>query len=530
MSDPPTMPRMPTLSALIAFLAWSRLAPAQVTTAQYDNARTGLDSRETTLTPRSVGAATFGKVAALAVDGDVYAQVLYLPAVTIPGKGKRGVVFVATEHNSVYAFDASTLGEPLWHANLSDVVAGASPVLDRDVRCPFIRPQVGITPTPVIDTTTGTMFVLARTKEDGRFVQRLHALDVATGAPKHASVVITAAVPGRGAGSVGGMVTFDPLRENPRAALLLTRGRVILSWASSCDVGPYHGWIMAYDAHTLARVAVFNTTPDGSDGGVWQGDAGIAADDSGRIFAATGNGTFDAAAGGHDYGDTVLELVLGANSFTVADYFTPFDEKKLEEQDGDLGSGAPILLPRQPGPHPYLLILGGKGGGVYLLDRARLGRFDPAGNKLAVQTMKASSMVMGASAYWNGVVYALWSDDVMKAFTLSNGRLSDAPTSQASHTVTDPGATPTVSANGSTDGIVWVIETRTWNGRDRPAVLHAYDAANVARELYSSEQNASRDRAATAVRFAIPTVAAGRVYVGTKGEVDVYGVLGSRAR
>ena len=506
-----------------ALLVASRGA-AQVVTAQYDNARTGSNPRERRLTPRLVNAATFGKVGALPVDGDVYAQVLYLPSITIPGKGKRGVIFVATEHNSVYAFDASAVGAPLWRVNLSG--ADGETLAARDVACPFIRPEVGITPTPVIDTTTGTIYVLARTKEHGRYVQRLHALDVTTGAPRHAPVEISASVRGSGAGSVGGVVAFDARRENPRAALLLTNGRVILSWASSCDVGPYHGWIMAYDARTLAQVAAFNATPDGADGGIWQGDAGLAADANGHIFAATGNGTFDAATGGRDYGDTILELSLGANGFGVVDYFTPFNEKVLNEQDGDLGSGAPLLLPRQPGPHPDLLFMGGKGGGVYLLDRARLGKFKRGADSVAVQELTAPGMVMGASAYWNGHVYSLWSNDAIKAFALTNGRLSATPTAQGSHKFTDPGATPTVSSNGGTDGIVWVVETRTWNGSDRPAILHAYDASNVARELYSSELNAARDRAGAAVRFAIPTVAAGRVYVGAKGEVDVYGPIG----
>jgi hypothetical protein len=322
------------------------------------------------------------------------------------------------------------------------------------------------------------------------------------------------------------VVAFDALRENPRAALLLTNGRVILSWASSCDVGPYHGWIMAYDAKTLAQVAAFNTSPGGSDAGVWQGDGGLAADERGRIYAITGNGTFDASApGGRDYGDTMLQLTLGAREFTVSDYFTPWNEKALDEHDGDLGSGAPLLLPDQPGAHRHLVFFGGKGGGVYLLDRDRLGKFDVSGDRAAVQTMKAPGMVMGASAYWNEHIFTLWSNDVVKSFVLANGRLSDAPVSKGSHAFTDPGATPTISAHGSSEGIVWVVETKTWNGGDRPAVLHAYDAANVARELYSSEANPSRDRAGTAVRFAMPTVVGGRVYVGAKGEVDVYGVL-----
>ncbi|HWH50250.1 MAG TPA: hypothetical protein VN651_01805 [Gemmatimonadaceae bacterium] len=514
------------LIAILGALVVASPGGAQVVTAQYDNARTGSNLHETRLSPQSVNAAAFGKVGALSVDGDVYAQVLYLPSVTIPGKGKHAVIFVATEHNSVYAFDASVIGAPLWRVNLSG--ANGSTLVVRDVACPFIRPEVGITPTPVIDTTTGTMYLLARTKEHGSYVQRLHALDVTTGAPRHEAVQISASVRGTGAGSSGGVVAFDARRENPRAALLLTNGRVILSWASSCDVGPYHGWLMAYDARTLAQVAAFNATPDGADGGIWQGDAGPAADAAGHIFAATGNGTFDAASGGRDYGDSILELSISASGFDVVDYFTPFDEKMLNEQDGDLGSGGPLLVPRQPGPRRDLLFMGGKGGGVYLLERGRLGRFTRGGDSLAVQTMKAPGMVMGAAAYWNGRIYTLWSSDVIRSFGLTNGQVNPAPSSQGSHRFADPGATPTVSSNGGAGGIVWVVETRTWNGSDRPAVLHAYDASNVARELYSSELNAARDRAGVALRFAIPTVAGGRVYVGTKGEVDVYAPLVAR--
>jgi hypothetical protein len=283
---------------------------------------------------------------------------------------------------------------------------------------------------------------------------------------------------------------------------------------------------MAYDARTLAQTGAFNATPDGDEGGIWQGDAGLAADRDGHMFAATGNGTFDAAkSNGRDYGDTMLELTLGRDGFVVADYFTPFDQKALEDRDGDLGSGAPLLLPDQPGPHTHLVFLGGKGGGVYLLDRDRLGKFNARNNGNAVQTMKAAGMVMGASAYWNGHVYSLWSDDVIRSFALTNGRLSNQPVAKGSHVFRDPGATPTISANGSANGIVWVVETKTWNGTDRPAILHAYDASNVAKEIYWSEANPGRDRAGLATRFAIPTVANGRVYFGTKGEVDVYGLL-----
>ncbi|MGH8099794.1 MAG: pyrrolo-quinoline quinone, partial [Chthoniobacterales bacterium] len=315
---------------------------------------------------------------------------------------------------------------------------------------------------------------------------------------------------------------FDPLRENPRAALLLTGGKVILSWASSCDVGPFHGWIIAYDAHSLAQVGVFNTTPDGDDGGVWQGDAGLAADAEGRVYAATGNGTFDAASGGHDYGDTILQLTLGPGGFTVSDYFTPFNQRALNAGDRDLGSGGPMIFD-QPEPHGHFLFMGGKGGSAYLVDRDRMGRFNAAANTATLQTIRAPGMIMGASAFWNNHVYSLWSSDVIKDFVVRGSRLVEV--ARGADTFTDPGATPTISANGSKDGIVWVVQTKTWNGRDRPAVLRAYDAANVARELFHSDINSGRDGAGQALRFAIPTVVNGRVYVGGKREVDIYGLL-----
>jgi len=513
-------------SVLVLTAVCATPALAQITTAQYDNARTGAYTGERELTPRNVNPAQFGRKLVIQVDGDVYAQVLYMPGVAVAGKGTHDVVLIATEHNSVYEFDAANPAKPLWRVNLSNPASGATTLLPRDVQCQFIRPEVGITPTPVIDPASKTIYVLARTKERGSYVQRLHALDVTSGAERRGSPVeIEASVPGTGDGAVNGIVSFDPLRENPRAALLLVNGKIIIAWASSCDVRPFHGWVMAYDARTLAQVGVFNATPDGNEGGIWQGDAGLAADAEGRIYAATGNGTFDASSGGHDYGDSILQLTLGPRGFVVTDYFTPFNQKALEKDDGDLGSGGPMLLPDQPGAHRHLLFMGGKGQEVYLIDRDRMGRFNPRGNSAAAQTGKTPGMVMGAASFWNGHVFTLWSSDVIRDFAMQGGLLSRKPVAMGTHVFTDPGATPTISSNGSRDGIVWVIETRTWNGSDRPAVLHAYDAANVARELYSSEQRSSRDRAGDAVRFAIPTVVNGRVYVGAKGQVDVYGLL-----
>ncbi len=516
-------------SACAACAAVLLLGATSVTTSQYDNARTGATLTETELTPRSVDAARFGKLAALRVDGDVYAQPLVVD-VAIAGAA-RTVVFVATGHDSVYAFDASgTVPAPLWHTAFADEARGVTPVPSRDVACPFIKPEVGITPTPVIDPATQTLYVLARTKETDasgpRYVQRLHALDLRTGAEKLGGpVVVRATVDGTGAGASGRKLAFDPLRENPRAALLLVNGKVVLTWASSCDVPPYHGWVMAYDARTLEQSGVFVTSPDADDAGIWQGDAGPAADAAGNVFLATGNGRFDAASGGRDYGDSILRLTANERGIALHDYFTPFDQQRLNSEDGDLGSGGPLLLPDQPGPHPHLLVLGGKGGTVYVVDRDHLGGFHAGSDSHAVQTFAAASSVFGAAAYWHGHVFMLWSNDVLDDFALRDGRLSAKPVARAAKKFIDPGATPAISANGAKDAIVWVIQTRGWRDPDRPAVLRAYDASNVAHELYDSEQRSARDRAGTALRFTIPTVANGRVYVGAKGELDVYGLL-----
>jgi hypothetical protein len=508
------------------------IASGQVTTSQYNNARTGAYLNETILTPQNVNANQFGRVFRLPVDGDVYAQPLFLPALDIPGKGKHNVLFVATQHNSVYAFDADALAPPLWQVSFINPSAGVRTVTEREVRCPFISPEIGITPTPVIDPATGTLYVLARTNENGLYYQRLHALEVTTGKEKFGGpIAIQASVKDSGyfGGHLAGQVSFSQLRELPRAALLLVNGQVYLSWGSSCDVGPYHGWVMAYDARTLKQTAVLNTSPDSSESGIWQGDAGIAADAGGNVYAVTGNGKFDAASGGRDYGDTVLKVAFTNGSLIVRDYFTPSNQEHLNAEDLDLGSTGPVLLPDQSGPHQHVLVVGDKDGKIYVVDRDHLGKFRAGNNDHAVQTIVrgAGDGAFGAPAYWNGHLYLLGSKDVLKAWAVNGGRLSPQPVAAASTMFTDPGATPTVSANGSKNGIVWVVQTKTWNARGsgNPAVLRAYDAANVAHELFNSMQNASRDSAGPALRFVIPTVVNGRVYIGAKDEVDVYGLL-----
>jgi hypothetical protein len=519
-------------TTVVSFAALAIPAVAQVTTSQYDNARTGATRSEKTLTPQNVNAKQFGKLGAFKVDGAVYAQQLFIPSVEIPGKGKHDVIFIATEHDSVYAFDATRPADPpLWQVSLLDKARGSVPVSEDDAQCPFIRPEVGITSTPVIDLPTGTLYVLARTKirhavGDDEYFQHLHALAITTGVEKFGGPkLISASVPGKGAGSVNGQVSFHPLRENPRAALLLSHGALYLTWASSCDVDPYHGWVMAYDPQTLAQKAVLNVTPDGSEGGIWASDTGPAADTSGNVYVPTGNGTFNASAasGGRDYGDSVLKLALDGSSLTIRDYFTPHDQAQLSNADADLGSSGPKLLPDQPGPHRHLLLQPTKGSMIYVIDRDQMGKFQRDGDAV-IQTIKLPGGGYGAMSFWNGHAFFAASDDYLRDFAITSGQLTLNAASQIKFA--NPGATPSVSADGKKNAIVWTIATKTWNGPDnKPAILYAFDATKLTRPIYTSEQNSQRDRAAMAARFVIPVVVNGRVYFGARGEVEVYGLL-----
>lgn len=506
----------------------------QVTTSQYDNMRTGATLTEKILTPQNVNTKQFGKLGSFKVDGAVYAQPLFVPAVEIPGKGKHDVLFIATEHDSVYAFDANRPGDPaLWHVSFLDPDGSATAVPARDVQCPFIQPEVGITSTPVIDLKTGTLYVLARTMMNAtlhgrQYYQHLHALAISTGAEKFGGPkLISASSPGKGDGSVNGKVAFDPLRENPRASLLLVNNVVYLTWASSCDVNPYHGWVMAYDASTLAQKAALNVTPDGNEGGIWASDTGPGADASGNVYIPTGNGTFNVSKGGRDYGDSILKLTLESSSLTVRDYFTPYNEAHLSAADEDLGSSGPTLLPDQPGPHPHLLLQPTKGGSVYVIDRDNMGKFHKDKDEI-VQQLKMAGGAYGAMSYWNGHLFFACEDDNLRDYVIANGELK--PTAASSTKFANPGATPSISANGNKDAIVWAIATKTWNGPDQPAVLYAYNATNISQPIYSSEQNSARDRANSGTRFSIPVVVNGRVYFGVRGAVEVYGLLNSSAR
>ncbi|HEV2388048.1 MAG TPA: hypothetical protein VGS20_12420 [Candidatus Acidoferrales bacterium] len=499
---------------------------AGVFTYHNNLARTGLNSNETILTPANVNPRTFGKLFADAVDGYVYAQPLYVPGVRIPGRGARNVVYVATENDSVYAFDADRAGPPLWHASLLE---GGTPMASADVSCTQIVPQIGITGTPVIDPATATLYAVAMVKHGtgsgASYAQRLHALDLATGAEKFGGpVTIAGSTPGIGEGQVRNVVSFDAFSHLNRPGLALAGGVLYIAFGSHCDLGTYHGWVFAYGAGPagLRLRAVFDTTPNGFWAAIWQAGGAPAIDPEGNVYLMTGNGTFNAAA---DYGDSLLKLALRGNSLRAIDSFTPYDEKSLDEQDLDLGSSGPILLPDQPGPHPRLVVGAGKNGTIYLVDRDRLGGYDPKSNNQIVQTLpSAIAENFSMPAYWNGRVYFGGVDDPIKAFQLTGGRLSDAPVSSTQNSFGYSGASPSISADGVKSAILWALQVDGY-GSGGPVILHAYDAANLSRELYSSASAGPRDRADAAVKFTTPTIANGKVYFGTQDHLDAYGLL-----
>lgn len=506
-------------------------AQGAVTTQHNDNLRTGQNLNETTLTPALVSGGQFGKLFSQTVDGFIYAQPLYVPSVNIPGEGIHNVVYVATEHDSVYAWDADNNAgnnsTPLWHTSFINPAQGITTISSNDVSCPDgVIPEIGVTSTPVIDVSTNTIYVLAESKENGSFFHRLHALDITTGAEKFGGpTIIAGSVPGTGAGSSGGTLTFDPFMHLNRPGLLLTSGgTVFIAWASNCDNPPFHGWIMSYSAASLKQTAIWTTTANGDGGGTWMSGAGMAADGLGSVYFATGNGTFDTSGTPADFGDSVVRMTLSHSGAMVADYFTPYNQGNLESGDIDVASGGPLLLPDQPGPHPKELIQVGKEGSIYVIDRASMGHYNPQNNSQIVQNLTGQvGGIYGTPAYWNGNVYFGASYDAVKAFSLTNGTLSLTPTSLSALTFTYPGITPSISANGNNDAILWIVQTDSQNSGNE--VLRAYDATNLATELYDSNQNSSRDNPGGAVKYALPTIIKGKVYAGSANAINVYGDL-----
>jgi invasion protein IalB len=501
-----------------------------VVTYKSDLARTGQNLTETVLTLSNVNATSFGKLRFLSVDGNVDAQPLYLSALTVQG-ATHNVVFVATENDSVYAFDVDS-GAVLWHVSLLGV--GESPSGTHG--CGQVEPVIGITSTPVIDRAAGshgTIYVVAMSNS-GADHQRLHALDLTTGAelpggPRE--ITATYLAPG------GATRTFDPGQYAERAALLLSNGVIYTSWTSHCDVAPYTGWIIAYSQTSLAQTAVLNIAPNGTGNGpatagpaIWMSGGGPAADAAGNIYLLAGNGAFETTLdangfpSGGDYGNSFLKLASVGGHLAVADYFTMFDEVSESGADLDLGSGGVMLLPDltdAAGTVRHLAVGAGKDRNLYVVNRDSMGKFSPNSNNIWQQL----SGVLGAGiwstpAWFNGSVYYGPNGAALKAFTVVNARLSSSPVSQTAATFVYPGTAPAVSANGSSNGIVWAHENTS------PAVLHAYDASNLAHELYNSSQAAGgRDRFGAGNKFITPTIADGKVFVGTTNGVAVFGLL-----
>ncbi len=523
---------------------------AGVYTQRYDNARTGQNTQETYLTPSNVTVGRFGKLFALPVDGQVYAQPLYVENVAIPNQGEHNVVYVATEHDSVFAFDADGLSAiPLWQTSFLNAATGVTSVPAAAAypgSSADIKPEVGITSTPVIDPVARTLYVTVKTQElqvpgctsdcAYNYFYRLHALDITTGAERaNSPVAMAASMAGTGYDNVSGVITFNPLRELQRPGLLLLNGTLYLAFGSHGDIDNYHGWLFAYNATTLAQLAFFNTTPNapvgggdgvvaGGRGAIWGGGGGVSADSNGYLYVVVANGTFDANLGGVDYGDSVLKMQLSAGQFTVLDYFTPADQAVLDFQDLDLGSSPALILPSQSGTSLNLLATGGKDGRIWLLNRDNLGKYTPNDSGAVQVISDGSDSLFGGLSYWNGNLYVQEVGDYLKQYTLENGT-APSPTTSADEYGGFPDAVPTISSNGTSNGVLWMVETDAYSNNG-PAVLHAFQATDASNEIYNSTQAANnQDQAGVAVKFVVPTVANGKVYVGTSTEVDVYGVL-----
>jgi outer membrane protein assembly factor BamB len=525
-----------------------RASPAEaqdVLTWHNDNARTGQNLQEKILGLGNVNPRTFGKLFTVRVDGKVDAEPLYAARITIPQEGSRNLLLVATEHDSLYAFDADT-GKPFWHVQL--LKPGETP--SDDINCGQIVPEIGITSTPVIDLhrgPQGTIYVVAMSKDpQGRYMQRLHALNLRSGGEEFDGPVdVQATFPGTGAASRGGIAVFDPKQYAERAALLLVNGVVYTTWTSHCDHDPYNGWIIGYDAQTLKQTAVLDLTPNGEEGAIWQSGAGPAADSEGSIYLLTANGSFDTNLNSQgfpsqsDFGNSFLRIEANGGRLLVADYFTPFNVVAENAADMDLGSGGPVVLPEMKdasGKTWRLVAAAAKDRNIYLLDRNAMGKFNPQGNRTIYQEIRQAlkgTVYRGQPAYFDGMLYCSSADDFLYAFRFVNARLVEEPISHTAKKFVYPGAAPGISGNGLQNAIVWAVE----NGKGyQPgqAVLHAYDARDLAHELYNSDQApAERDHFGTGNKFITPMIARGKVYVGTTDGVGVFGLLrdaGSQTR
>lgn len=529
-------------------LATSRIdlkpGPADaVLTARGDLSRLGWDQSEAALSPSSLASGKFGQRAAFPVDGKIYAQPLYAPGLTIGGAA-HDVIIAATEHDSVYAFDAhaASSAAPLWHTSLltpgARTFQAASDRVAAHRLCDSIVPEVGITSTPVVDWTTKTLYVMALDVEHGTMTYRLHALDLLTGRDEQPSTVVSASVPGTGLDAAHGTIAFAASDEQQRLALTEVNGTVYAGFASWCGLNPYHGWLLGYDVRTLRRTIVYNASPDQYASGFWESEAGLGVDGHGHLYAVTGNGTFDADSGGRDVGDTVLELEPSDGTLRPIDTFTPFDQRCLAEHDQDLGSGSPLMV---PGHHE--LILSTKTGVVYVLDEASLGGYHSTANPCATavqsrtdvdhikQELPKQTVSGGMWGTWayvtsgsNEYVYAAGAQGPLTQWRLAaDGTLVPTPVARAPLAFAYPGAIPVVTSDGSApgSGIVWTVD------QTHGAALRAFAADDVSHELWDSTRDPARDALGHGEfdHFTVPTTADGMVIVGDQGHLEVYAEL-----
>jgi hypothetical protein len=515
-------------SATLTVSAGPVASTVDVTTYHYDNSRSGQNLNETVLTPGNVNSTKFGKLGEFVVDGKVDAQPLYLSQVTIGGQ-KKNVLYVATEHGSVYAFDADSINGTgstvLWKTS----TLGSGETTSDNRGCGQVTPEIGITATPVIDRSRNAIYVVAMSKNaSGTYSQRIHALDLATGlelfgAPKN----ITATYPGTGDNSSGGNVIFDPKQYKERPGLLQISGTIYTTWSSHCDFRPYTSWVMAFSADTLAQTGVLNLVPNGSDGGIWMSGTAPAADTSGNLFFIIGNGTFDTAVNASgfpvngDCGNCFVKLST-AGGLKLADYFTPHNTVSESNADQDFGSGGGIVLmdvQDAGGATRHLSVGARKDSLIYVVDRDSMGKFNATTDQIYQEISgQLGGAVFSMPAFFNNTIYYGAVGDALKAFAIAGARLSGIPFSQSTHSFGYPGTTPSVSANGTANGIVWAIEN---NG----AILFAYDAANLTTELYDSNQAANGRDHFSGNKFITPVVVNGRVYVGTPTSVAVFGLF-----
>jgi Immunoglobulin I-set domain len=501
-----------------------------VVTYHYDNMRTGQNVNEMTLTPSNVNVNTFGKLGEFSVDGLVDAQPLLLSNLAIPNVGTKNVLYVVTENDSIYAFDADSItasgGTVLWQ--VSALQSGETASDDRG--CSQVTPKIGITSTPVIDRNRNAIYLVAMSKDsNGNYYQRIHALNLTTGAELFGGpITIQATYPGTGENSSNGSVVFDPKQYKERPGLLELNGIIYTTWSSHCDGRPYTSWVIAYSADTLAQTSVLNLVPNGAAGAIWMSGGAPGADASGNIYFILGNGDFDTTLNSsgfpsnNDCGNCFVKL-SSTTPPALLDYFTPLNTVSESDSDTDFGSGGELLLPDvvdSSGNAHHLAMGGGKDANLYVVDRDNMGKFSSnADNNYQTLTGQLAGKVYSKPSYFNGTVYIGAENDFIKAYPVTNAMLATSPSSQSAHNFPYPGATPTISASGTTNGIVWVVENTS-----PVAVLHAYDATNLSNELYNSNQASGGKDGFSNNKFITPIVANGKVYVGTASSVAVFGL------